>query len=105
MRLAQIEKSIRKLCFRTDAQAEERILGDALAVLAGAAGTSALRRSLYALRMLRMSLPVRLAGAAVIIAIAYVGAEYMAACLEGCSDTTALTIELASNDIVKFFGS
>lgn len=105
MRLAQIEESIRKLCLGTGAQAEERILGDALSVLAGAAGTSALRRSLHAMRMLRMSLPVRLAGAAVIIAIAYVGAEYLAVCLEGCNDTTALTIELASNDIVRFFGS
>ena len=104
MRLKQIEKSIRKSCFRTDAESEERILGDALAVLAGAKA-SAFRRSLSTLRMLRRSLPVRLAGAAVIIVIAYVGAEYLAACLEGCSDTTALTIELASNDIVKFFGS
>lgn len=105
MRLAQIEDSIRKLCLGTDAQAAERILGDALVVLDGAAGTSAFRRSLQTLRMLRMSLPVRLAGAAVMIAIVYVGAEYLAACLEGCSDTTALTIELASNDIVRFFGS
>jgi len=104
MRLAQIEESIRKLCFRTDAQAEERILGDALAVLDGTAGTSAFRCRLHALRVLRMSLPVRLAGAAAIIVIAYVGAEYLAACLKGCSDTTALTIELASNDISRFFG-
>jgi len=105
MRLAQIEESIRKLCFRTDTQAEERILGDALSVLAGAAGTSALRRSLSTVRMMRTSLPVRLAGAAAIIAVAYVGVQYLADCLEGCSDTTALTIELASNDIVRFFGS
>lgn len=104
MRLAQIEDSIRKLCLGTSAQAEERILGDALAALAGAAGTSAFRRSLSTMRMLRMSLPVRLAGAAAIIAIAYAGAGYLAAYLKGCNDTTALTIELASNDIGRFFG-
>lgn len=103
MRLAQIEESIRKLCLGTCAQAEERILGDALAALAGAK-TSAFRRSLSTMRMLRISLPVRLAGAAAIIAITYVGAEYLSAYLEGCGDTTVLTIELASNDIGGFFG-
>lgn len=104
MRLAQIEESIRKLCLGTDAGAQERILGDALAVLEGA-HVGAIGSGLSCLRMLRMSLPVRLACAAVIIAVTYAGAEYLAACLEGCSDTTALTIELASNDIVRFFGS
>jgi len=104
MRLAKIEESIRKLCFGTAEGAEERILGDALAALEGAR-VSAIGCGLSTMRIMRRSLPVRLAGAAVIIAIAYVGAEYLAACLESCSDTTALTIELASNDIVKFFGS
>ena len=103
MKLAQIEESIRKLCFRTDAQAEERILGDALSVLEGA-HVSALGRGLSVLRMIRESLPVRLAGAAVLIAAVLGGGQYLAGRLEGCSDTTALTIELASNDISRFFG-
>ena len=103
MRLAQIEESIRKLCFGIDAETEERVLGDALAALEGT-HVGALECGLSAMRIMRRSLPVRLAGAAVIIAIAYAGAEYLAVCLEGCSDTTALTIEFASNDIGRFFG-
>jgi hypothetical protein len=54
--------------------------------------------------MIRESLPVRLAGAAVLIAIVLAGGQYLAGRIEGCSDTTALTIELASNDISRFFG-
>lgn len=104
MRLAKIEESISKLCFGTAEGAEDRILGDALEALEGA-HLSAIGCGLSAMRIMRRSLPVRLAGAAVIIAIAYIGAEYLAGRLENCSDTTALTIELASNDIAGFFGS
>jgi len=103
MRLAQIEESIRKLCFRTDAPAEERILGDALEVLASV-HVSALARGLGGLRMAGKSLPVRLAGAAAMIAIAYVGALYLAGCLEGCSDELAIGLELTCKDVQRFFG-
>ncbi len=104
MRFTEIKQSIRKLRLGTGEEAEERILGDALTVLEGT-HVSALRRGLSVLRMIRESLPVRLAGAAVLIAVVLAGGQYLAGRLEGCSDTTALTIELASNDIGRFFGS
>ena len=104
MRFTEIKQSIRKLRLGTGEEAEERILGDALAVLEGTACPGAVRRGLSVLRMIRESLPVRLAGAAVLIAVVLAGGQYLAGRLEGCSDTTALTIELASNDISRFFG-
>jgi hypothetical protein len=103
MKLSQIEESVRKLRFPALAGAQDRILADALEALAGA-NVSAIGRGLGGLRILRRSLPIRLAGAAAIIAIAFAGARYMAWRVEGCSDTTALTIELASKDISRFFG-
>ena len=103
MKLAQIEEAIKKLYLKADAKAEERILGDALAMIESAPQPGSLGRRLSGLRMVRKSMPLRLAGAAAIIAVAYVGAQYLASSLQSCSDTTALTIELASNDIGSFF--
>jgi uncharacterized protein with PhoU and TrkA domain len=104
MRFAVIEQSIRKLRLRTNAKAEERILGDALAALESGARVGALRRGLSVLRMIRESLPVRLAGAAVLIAAIYIGGQCLAGRLESCDDEFALTVELACRDIEGFFG-
>ncbi|HIJ71517.1 MAG TPA: hypothetical protein HPP87_09170 [Planctomycetes bacterium] len=103
MRLAQVEEAIKRLCIRIDEKRTELILQDALVLLENTK-TSALKRGVLALQMLRFSLPVRLATAAAIIVFAYVGAGYLAVCLGACSDSTALTIELASQDISRLFG-
>ena len=104
MKLSQIEKSIRKLALKADMKAQERILADALTVIGDRTRAGALGRTIWQVRMARHSLPVRLATAAAIIAVAYVGAQYLAWSLQSCSDTTALTVELAFNDIQGFFG-
>jgi len=103
MRLAQVEEAIKRLCIRIDEKRTELILKDALVVLENIK-PNALRRGVLTLQLLRLSLPVRVATAAAIIVIAYVGAGYLAVCLEACSDSTALTIELASQDISRLFG-
>ena len=104
MKLAQIEEAISKLCLKADAKAEERILGDALAMLEGAPRPNSLRRGLSGVRMARKSLPLRLAGAAAIIAVAFIGAQYLAACLEGSSDVFAVGLELTYQDVQRFLG-
>jgi hypothetical protein len=104
MKFADIEQSIRKLRLRTDAKTEERILGDAVAALESGARVGAVRRGLSVLRTIRESLPARLAAAAVFIAAIYTGGQYVAWRLVNCSDVTAVTVELAFNDIQGFFG-
>lgn len=104
MTFAVIERSIRKLCLRTDTKAEERILGDALAALESRARMGAVRRGLSVLRMIRESLPARLATAAVLIAAIYIGGQLLAGRLEACDDEFALTVELACRDIKGFLG-
>ncbi len=104
MKLAQIEEAISKLCLKADAKAQERILGDALAMLEAAPRPSALGRRLSGVRMAGKSLPLRLAGAAAIIAIAYIGAQYLAAGLEGSSDVFAIGLELTCKNAQGFFG-
>ena len=104
MKLAQIEKAIRKLCLKADAKAQERILGDALVMLESAPRPSALGRRLSGVRMARKSLPLRLASAAAIIAAAFIGAQYLAECLEGCGDVFAIGLELTCQNVQRFFG-